>query len=175
MAFSVEGARKAIRYLGDVPQQLAALEYMTVDDMRRLFWQVYGETTRSRNSAYLRKRLAWRLQELAYGGLPEATLSKIIELGDQLPESWRKRIAVRTISELAVPPAPPPPKRDSRLPPVGTVLTRIHSGAAHQVTVLDEGFDYAGQRYKTLSAIAKHITGTPWNGFSFFGLKGAAP
>jgi len=61
--------------------------------------------------------------------------------------------------------------RDPRIPPVGTVLRRVFQGVAHEVTVCSEGFEYAGQRFKTLSAVAKHITGTPWNGFLFFGLK----
>ncbi len=61
--------------------------------------------------------------------------------------------------------------RDPRLPPPGTVLRRVFEGAAHEVTVCAEGFEYDGTRYKTLSAIAQHITGTRWNGFLFFGLK----
>ena len=52
-----------------------------------------------------------------------------------------------------------------------TVLRRVHQGTTHEVTVALDGFDYAGRRFKTLSAIAKLITGTPWNGFAFFGLK----
>jgi len=52
-----------------------------------------------------------------------------------------------------------------------TVLRRVFNGVAHEVTIYADGFDYAGERFKTLSAIAKHITGTPWNGFLFFGLK----
>ena len=61
--------------------------------------------------------------------------------------------------------------RDPRLPPPGTVLRRVFEGVAHEVAVCEEGFEYGGTRYKTLSAIAQHITGTRWNGFLFFGLK----
>jgi hypothetical protein len=66
---------------------------------------------------------------------------------------------------------PPVEPRDPRVPPVGTVLRRVFDGVAHEVTVCAEGFEYEGERHKTLSAIAKQITGTRWNGFLFFGLK----
>ena len=72
---------------------------------------------------------------------------------------------VRAAAQVALEP------RDSRVPPVGTVLRRIFEGVTHEVTICAEGFVYEGERYKTLSAIARHITGTPWNGFLFFGLK----
>ena len=72
-------------------------------------------------------------------------------------------------------PAPPAKEevvaRDPRLPPPGTVLTRAHGGVDHQVVVLEEGFEYQGQRFPTLSKIAKEITGTNWNGFLFFKLQ----
>ena len=61
--------------------------------------------------------------------------------------------------------------RDPRVPPVGTVIRRVFDGKAHEVTVCVEGFEYEGQRHKTLSAIATHIAGTRWNGYLFFGLK----
>jgi hypothetical protein len=63
--------------------------------------------------------------------------------------------------------------RDSRLPPVGTVITRVHKEKEHQVKVLADGFEYQGQRYRSLSKIARIITGTNWNGIAFFKLQGA--
>jgi hypothetical protein len=167
-----ERGRDAARALGDVPAQLAALEQMTVGELTLKYRELYGEPTHSRNKDYLRKRLAWRIQELAEGGLSERTVSKLISLGDQIPERWRMRQAARqpvahTTCQLAT------CTRDARLPAPGTVVSRIHGGVSHHVTVLESGFEYAGQHFKTLSAIAKHITGTPWNGFSFFGLKGS--
>jgi Protein of unknown function (DUF2924) len=84
-----------------------------------------------------------------------------------MPERWRMKqdAKVRSAAQVALEP------RDSRVPPVGTVLRRIFNGVTHRVTICAEGFTYEGERYKTLSAIARHITGTPWNGFLFFGLK----
>jgi hypothetical protein len=58
--------------------------------------------------------------------------------------------------------------RDPRVPPVGTALTRIFKGTQYTVVVRREGFEHVGIHFKTLSAVAKHITGVPWNGFEFF-------
>ncbi|MBX3129309.1 MAG: DUF2924 domain-containing protein [Polyangiaceae bacterium] len=120
------------------------------------------------NRRYLRKRLAWRIQELAEGGLPASALERIAQLGDDVPERWRMRQAAQVQDLGTVQPIEP---RDPRVPPVGTVLRRVFNGVAHEVTVCSEGFEHGGERFKTLSAVAKHITGTPWNGFLFFGLK----
>lgn len=155
--------------LGDVPSQLAALETMTVGMLAEKYRALYGEPTRTRNKDYLRKRLAWRIQELAEGGLPTSALERIAALGDDLPERWRMRQAVAAETKAAK----PCQRRDSRLPPVGTVLRRLFDGADHEVTVCSDGFAYAGERFKSLSAIAKRVTGTPWNGFLFFHLEKA--
>lgn len=163
---TVARARANARELGDVPAQLAALETMSVGQLAEKWRELYGEPTRTRNKDYLKKRLAWRIQELAEGGLSAGALARIAELGDQMPERWRMRQAPTDAT-----PAPALEPRDPRIPPVGTVLRRVFEGVAHEVTVCSEGFEYAGQRFKTLSAVAKHITGTPWNGFLFFGLK----
>src|SRR6266545_4424888 len=115
----------------------------------------------SRNKRYLQKRLAWRIQELAEGGLIPATIQRVIELGDALPERWRL-MQVQNVPALCAPEA-------KRGPKPGTVLTRVHQGTEHQVTVLENGFEYAGRVYKSLSKIAQEITGTRWNGLVFFG------
>jgi len=158
-------ATVARRDLGDVPTRLAALLEMTVGDLADLYLSLYGEPTRSRNRDYLRKRLAWRIQEMAEGGLSQRAIKRIAELGDNLPERWRMRQAA-----AEQPITPPPTDRDPRLPPVGAQLRRIYQGTPHDVTVVEDGFLYQGQRYRTLSAVAKLITGTAWNGFLFFGL-----
>jgi hypothetical protein len=173
MATVNERSREAARALGNVPAQLAALDAMSVNELTQKYRELYGEPTRSRNKDYLRKRLAWRIQENAEGGLSERSVSKIIELGDQLPERWRMRQATSQVEACSIAP-PAANARDPRLPPIGAVLTRSHNGASHHVTVLADGFTYDGEHYKTLSAIARHITGTAWNGFSFFGLKANA-
>lgn len=167
MSNTLQRARENAKELKDVPTQLAELDGLTVGQLAELFLKVYGAPTRARNKQYLRKRLGWRIQELAYGGLPASATKRIEELGDDLPERWRMKqdAKVRSAAQVALEP------RDSRVPPVGTVLRRIFNGVTHRVTICAEGFTYEGERYKSLSAIARHITGTPWNGFLFFGLK----
>jgi hypothetical protein len=168
MSKTTARARANARELGDVPTQLAALEKMNVGQLAEKYRELYGEPTRTRNKEYLRKRLAWRIQELAEGGLPASASSASPSSATTCPSagacgSPRRR---RTLG-----PVQAHEPRDPRVPSVGTVLRRVFNGVAHEVTICAEGFDYAGERFKTLSAIAKHITGTPWNGFLFFGLK----
>ena len=153
---------QAIRELGNIPSQIAQLQNMTVGELASTYQELYGEPTRTRNKPYLQKRLAWRIQELAEGGLSPKAIKKVAELGDELPERWRMRLAPRpTIT----------PTRDPRLPPVGAIIVKSHAGKKRQVKVLDRGFEYNGKPFRSLSAIAKAITGTNWNGFAFFGLK----
>ncbi|WP_141620341.1 DUF2924 domain-containing protein [Myxococcus sp. AB036A] len=173
-----ETARAARKQLADVPQQLAALASMSVPDLAEKYLELYGEPTRSRNRDYLKKRLAFRIQELAEGGLSARAVARISELGDKLPERWRMRQVEET--KPATPPPPPPAPapvdgRDARLPPPGTVLTRVFKGTHYRVTVREDGIEYEGQLHRSLSSVAKLITGTAWNGFSFFGLKAGCP
>jgi len=174
-------ARAARKKLADVPQQLAALASMSVPELAAKYLEVYGEPTRSHNKGHLQKRLSFRIQELAEGGLSTRAVARIAELGDKLPERWRMRQVAK-----AKPSEPPPPAaadgraaaadgRDARLPPPGTVLTRAYKGTQHRVTVREGGFEYEGQLHRSLSSIAKQVTGTAWNGFSFFGLKDGGP
>ena len=169
MSKTAARARDAARALGDVPSQLAALEGMGVPALAEKHLELYGEPTRSRNRDYLRKRLAWRIQELAEGGLPQSALAKIAELGDGLPPRWRMREAA-PLAQAQAPAAQQHHPRDPRLPPAGTVLRRVHQGVEHEVTVGLDSFEYAGERFKTLSAVARRITGGAWNGYLFWGL-----
>ena len=148
-------------------KELGALQKMTVGQLAEKFLELYGQPSRSRNKPYLQKRLAWRVQELAEGGLSEKALAKIAELGDELPEKWRRRL---------VAPQAPAAERDPRVPRPGSVLTRKHQGRTHRVTVREDCFIHGGKEFKSLSAIARLITGTSWNGYLFFGLeqRGAA-
>ena len=159
--------RKDRAAMATVSEQLASLEGMTVGELAEKFREVFGFPTRTRNKPYLRKRVAWRIQELAEGGLSPRALAKIEELAPLAPVRWRPDLT-GTASALG----PFPVRlRDPRLPMPGSVLVRVHKEVEHQVTVLAEGFDYQGQRYASLSQIARLITGTPWNGYLFFGLQ----
>lgn len=149
-----------------VAGELAALGRMTSAELTAKYEELLGRPSRTRNAQYLRKRLAWRIQELAEGGLSVRALARIEELGPQALASWRRPARGGTV------PQPPtfamPRTRDPRLPAVGTVLTRVHGKTEHRVTVLEDGFEYQGERYRSLSKIASVITCTPWNGFLFF-------
>src|SRR4051794_40858448 len=107
------------------------------------------------NRPYLESRLAYRIQELAYGGLKPETRARLEALGEQLDGG---NVVLRRV------------RADSR-PLAGTRLVREHAGVEHVVTVLVDGFEWEGRRYKSLSAVARHISGTRWNGWTFFGLK----
>lgn len=172
----MERALANVRAMRDVPGQLAALETMSVGALAEKYRELYGEPTRSRNKDYLKKRLAWRIQELAEGGISQGALARIHQLGDQMPERWRMRQrqpegAAQPASAEALQVVQAQEPRDPRVPPAGTVLRRVLDGKSYEVTVCVEGFEYAGRRYKSLSAIATEIAGTRWNGFLFFGLK----
>lgn len=149
--------------LGPLPRQIVALDAMTMRELRDRWAEVFGYATASHNHAYLRKKIGWRLQELAEGGLSARARERIAELAPRAPIRHR------------APPSPIPlgtseRARDPRLPPAGTVLRRAHGGVEHEVVVLEEGFGYRGTHYSSLSAVAKAITGTGWNGLLFFGL-----
>jgi hypothetical protein len=146
--------------------ELAALGAMTVGELAAKFRELFGVPTRTRNKDYLRKRIAWRIQEQHEGGLSSRALERIAQLAPRAPARWREPIQRTDAAEC---PAPRKASaRDPRLPPPGATLTRIHDGIEHRVTVLDDGFEFRGERHRSLSQIASLITGTPWNGFRFF-------
>ena len=145
---------------------LAALGRMTGAELAQKYLVLFGQPARSRNKDFLRKRLAWRIQELAEGGLSERALARIEELGADALAARRRPARTKAPTSPGVPSEGA--ARDLRIPPVGTVVTRLHGTKEHSVTVLDDGFEYQGERYRSLSKIARVITGTPWNGYLFF-------
>lgn len=147
--------------------QLAELQEMGLAELHAKHLELFREEARSKNLPYLRKRLAFRLQERVDGGLSPAAKARIEELAPAtLPEVKQVR------AQCEIPPRMPRSMvRDSRLPAPGTMLSREHKGFAHEVEMLEQGFRYRGREYRSLSAIAKEIAGTPWNGFTFFGLR----
>ncbi len=148
-------------------RRLAALDKMSVGELAEKYREVFGEPTRTRNKEYLRKRIAWRIQELAEGGLSTRALERIEQLAPEAPARWRQPVARKDGAGGKVVPITRP-ARDPRLPPAGTVITRLHDGVEHKVTILDDGFEYRGERHRSLSKVARLITGTAWNGFLFF-------
>ena len=159
-------------------KELSALERMTVNELREKHRSIFGEENRSRHKDFLRKRIAWRLQALDEGGLTERALQRAKELANDA--DLRIRMPVSVPVSFNAPERTALVKfhdnRDARLPLPGTVLVREYRGQVVRVTVLKRGFDFEGEIHSSLSAIAKAVTGTQWNGMLFFGLakKGTA-
>jgi hypothetical protein len=149
-----------------VVKQIADLTRMTVGQLREVYAEKFGEQTKSRNKQWLLKRIAWRIQELAEGGLSERAKKRAEELARDAD------LRLHPPKNHVAPAAAPleTPKRDVRLPAAGTELKRIFNDKEHVVLVGESGFRYLEKEYRSLSAIAKEISGTAWNGFGFFHL-----
>lgn len=155
----------------DIDREVAAMQRMTVHELREKYAEVCGEPTNGRNKQYLIKRIAWRMQANEYGGLSEAALQRAREIAN-FADLRLTAPRVGTTAALASPPAATAKRRsNSNLPMPGTVLTRDYKGRKLEVEVLDEGFAFEGRRFTSLSAVAKAATGSHWNGHLFFGLK----
>jgi hypothetical protein len=153
----------------DLHIELARLRTMTPAALRDRYLEVFGEPSRSGNKDFLCKRIAWRMQANAEGSLSERAKRRAAEIAcdaDIRTTIPRPRAATPKAA-TATSPAPRPGKR---LPMPGSVLTREYRGRSVAVTVLRNGFDWEGRVYKSLSAVAKAITGSHWNGYLFFGL-----
>jgi hypothetical protein len=137
----------------NVLAQVAGLPKLSVKELQKLWRDVFGEEPRCLQKTWLVRRLAYRLQEIAYS-TDTAKLEKVYEEAAN-GKACRKRNR----------------SDDVWMPVAGTRLTREWQGEEHQVTVLVNGFDYRGQRYRSLSIIARTITGVRWSGPRFFGLK----
>ena len=139
----------------DVLGRLAALKTAATPALKQQWRELFGTEPPPYNRRFLESRLAYRIQELAYGGLKPATVKRLEELGEQL-DGGNPRVRSRRV--------------DGR-PVAGTKLIREWQGTAHEVIIHVDHFEYEGRPYKSLSHIAKHITGTVWNGWAFFGLR----
>ena len=150
----------------ELKMALARLAKMSVTELRAEYAKQFGDETLAGNRVWLQRRIGWRLQERAEGGLSERTKRRAAELAD---DAWLRTTPPR---EKAKAPAPtiPLPTRDPRLPMPGTVLARNYKGHTVQVLVATDGFEYEGESFRTLSAVAKRVSGMHTNGFLFFGL-----
>ena len=138
-----------------VLRRIAALKTAPIAGLKQQWRDLFETEPPPYNRRFLEHRLAYRIQELAYGGLKPETLKRLRELGEQLdggdPKNRRRHHQDRPLA--------------------GTRLIREWQGVEHCATVRDDGYEYQGRPYKSLSAVARAITGTQWNGWTFFGLK----
>ena len=138
--------------------RLAALKTTPTPKLKEQWRQLFESEPPAFNRRYLESRLAYRIQELAYGGLKPETVRRLEKLGEEL-DGGRADVRKRPANDRPI---------------SGTRLIREYQGVEHCVTVRDDDFEYQGRPYKSLSAIARAITGTPWSGPVFFGLKSSA-
>jgi hypothetical protein len=135
--------------------RLAALKTTPTPDLKQQWRDLFETEPPPYNRRFLESRLAYRIQELAYGGLKPETIERLEAIGEQYSgEKDGKRR-----------------KHLNNLPISGTRFIREWRGIEHCVTVCDDGYEYQDRPYKSLSAVARAITGTRWNGLIFFGLK----
>jgi hypothetical protein len=140
-----------------VTSRIIALKSEPVTALKMMWRDLFDSDPPTNNRSWLERRLSYRIQELAFGGLKTSTVKRLEKLGAQLEKEQKAAAGKRT---------------DLR-PLVGTKLIREHQGANHEVTVHFNHYEYLGVPFKSLSAVAKNITGVSWNGPVFFGLRSA--
>lgn len=145
---------------------------MNVASLRRLHDELFERDRSISNPVLLRRKLAWHLQAEEQGGLPQAAMQRALAIARDVDlrihaatvTKRARKVGTSAISSTIL------PAQDSRLPMPGSLLVKAFKGRTLVVKVLEEGFEYDGRRYTSLSAIARDITGTKWNGYAFFSL-----
>lgn len=156
----------------NIRKERARLDKMTPKELQEEYAELFGEESRSGNRVYLSKRILWRLQANEEGDISArarkraAELAKGADLRTTMPKSQSQtepateRVVTRTVAL----------QRDRRIPAPGSEITRQYKGNLIRVLVLEDGFEFEGERYASLSAVAKAVTGAHVNGFAFFNL-----
>ena len=161
----------------NIKEELARLERMTTGELAGRCAEVCGEPIRTRNRAYLTRKIAWRLQAQAEGDLSERARRRATELAKDADVRLMPPKVGAPTGSVQVPiearSVTVPVQQDPRLPAIGTALVKRYKGRTVQVIVEPRGLEYEGRLYRTLSAVAKAISGSHVNGFRFFGLGGA--
>ncbi|MBF0155201.1 MAG: DUF2924 domain-containing protein [Magnetococcales bacterium] len=136
-------------------RQVTAIQEMDGAELRKMWKEYFGDDPPTNNRGFLMKRLAHRVQDLALGGLSLVVEERLEAIVTGKPD----------------PKKPTNPERNRENPLPGTRLIREWKGVEHCCTVLEDGFEYQGRKFKSLTAIANLITGTKWNGPLFFGMR----
>ena len=157
----------------NIKQEVARMKSMATAALQEYFETVCLEPPRSRNRDWMIKKIAWRLQANEQGGLPERVRQRALAMADDAdlrkrpPQSFTDQISLACEQTTVIDPG-----RDPRLPPAGDQLHKTYKGQKLVVHVGESTFEFNGTTYNTLSAVAKAISGSHVNGFTFFGLKG---
>jgi hypothetical protein len=137
------------RNKNSVLRQLAALQRMPCRELQEKWRDLYGNEPPNYGQIFMRRQLAYRIQELFYGGLKKDVKAELLKSETERADSKKNRDAAFT---------------------VGTRLVRTWNNKEYEVKVVPGGFEYEGQKFRSLSAVAQKITGAHWNGRHFFGL-----
>lgn len=144
--------------------EIMTLKNAPVGELIRRYKELYGEDATGAHRLYLWRKIAYKLQERKYGSLSAKAQDRLKVFIDEYDPINNKALRPdKPVSCL-------PTTKDKWLPIPGTVITKEYKAAKYPVKVLEKGFEYNGKIYKTLSAIAKEITGAHWNGYLFFNL-----
>jgi len=142
--------------------------------LHKLHRDLFGSDLPMPNAEHLRRKIVWHVQAQAEGGLPEAARQRALAIARnsklRVRDAWNGRRGQTASPAQHAVTTGISPTHDSRLPMPGSLLVKDFKGQTIVVKVLDAGFEYDGRRFASLSAVAKEITGTKWNGFLFFGL-----
>lgn len=153
-----------------IGHMISRLKRMTVKELREFHLETFGETNPSGNKDYLQKRIAWRLQSKTHGGLSERAQARALRLAQDTdirttaPKRQPATNRSDDSSQLS------PRVIDQRIPAPGSIITRVYKSRSIEVTVRRDGFEYDGELYRSLSAVARAVTGAHQNGFAFFNL-----
>jgi hypothetical protein len=149
----------------EISIRIEKLKNASAEELIKRYKELYGEDATGTHKTYLWRKVAYKLQELEHGGLSvkaNGRLKALIEEFDPINNKALRPDKPMVSQQASV--------KDKRLPIPGTVITKEYKGTTYQVKVMEKGFEYNAKIYKTLSAIAKEITGAHWNGYLFFNL-----
>lgn len=150
----------------EIDREVGRLNGLAVSQLRGEFERVWGEPTNSNNRAFLVKRILWRMQAAARGGLSEEARERARELARDADLRVRPPASVHA----AYARAEGEREAAAELPPAGSRLVRMYRGRRISVEVLELGFVWEGREFASLTAVAQAVTGSAWNGRLFFGL-----
>lgn len=138
-----------------IADEIAELRAMNVAELVERYVEVFGKLPRTKQPTWLWRKIAWKVQENRFGGLSQAAKQRLEELIAEidLPLTQRKKVK--------------PTRHGDTI--LGTTVSRIWKGRVIEATSVDGGWEHDGIVYRSLSAVAKAVTGSHWNGRLFFG------
>ena len=139
----------------EILKRIMKLQKQSEKELLKIWHTMFDENPEIKSRKYMVAKLAYKIQELTYGGLDAETENKIRNCAKEVTKE--KTVTVKKTRKFS--------------PMIGTKITKEHGGKIHEVLVVNDGFSYEGTVYTSLSAIATKITGTRWNGLKFFGVK----